>query len=301
VSRLASTALAFVACGIPCFLPAQPVGVRATDVFIVAHQDDWQLFMGDVAFKGVRRGNRAIFIYLTAGDENRGSGYWRARERAALQSTRLAAAAPADSAFNCGPVTVLTHATERCSIANTVSYFLRLPDGGRGGSGFEHNSFQSLRKLRAARIAGIKAVDGTSVFRDWNDLTSTIEQLIRRELPAGTSVAVHTNDPNPVVNPRDHSDHRMAGLVGAQLKKDRGWALIYYVGYAIAGRPDNRSRAQIRQKTALFLVYDREMLLADPAWATYAERPRFYSMCMLRTYARKVRGRPLAVSAGGAP
>lgn len=40
---------------------------------------------------------------------------------------------------------------------------------------------------------------------------------------------------------------------------------------------------QTREKTALFLVYDREMLIANRAWSSYAERPRFYSMCMLRT------------------
>ncbi len=300
MSRLATIALALVASGSPCFLAAQVVGGRTTDVFIVAHQDDWQLFMGDVAFKGIRRGNRAVFIYLTAGDENRGAEYWMARERAALQSTRLAAAAPADSAIPCVSVTVHKHNVRRCAIANTASWFLRLPDGRRNGGGFAQNKFQSLRKLQARRVSPITAVDGSSAYRDWDDLTSTVRELVRRELSPGTSVTVHTSDPNAVVNPRDHSDHRMAGLVGARFKIDLGWALIYYVGYALAGRPDNRTPAQREQKTALFLVYDREMVLADRAWGTYVERPRFYSMCMLRTYARRVRGRTL-VSAAGAP
>ena len=79
----------------------------------------------------------------------------------------------------------------------------------------------------------------------------------------------------------------MAGFIGAIVRRESRWGLIYYVGYAIAARPDNRTRDQTRQKTALFLVYDREMLIANRRWSTYAERPRFYSMCMLRTYARK--------------
>lgn len=101
-------------------------------------------------------------------------------------------------------------------------------------------------------------------------------------------MTLHVNDPNAAINPRDHSDHRMAGLVAAGLRNNPGWGVIYYVGYALTGRPDNRSRSQAREKTALCLVYDREMLIANRTWSTYSERPRFYSMCMLRTYARKV-------------
>lgn len=265
---------------------------RPMDVFLVAHQDDWQLFMGDVAFKGVRRGNHSLFIYLTAGDENRGPGYWRARERAALQSTRLAANAAADTgAIRCASVVVLSHTVQRCTIANTVSYFMRLPDGRRDGYGFEHNAFQSLRKLHAGRISAVGAVDSTATYTGWNDLTTTIREAVIRERRAENPVTLHTSDPNVAINPGDHSDHQLAGLAAARVRSTSDWSLIYYVGYALAARPDNRSRIQAREKTALFLVYDREMLLANRAWSTYAERPRFYSMCMLRTYARKVQRR----------
>jgi hypothetical protein len=248
--------------------------------------------MGDVAFKGIRRGNHTVFIYLTAGDDNRGLSYWATREKAALQSTRLAANVRADSgAVACAATSVNTHVIQRCAIANTVSYFMRLPDGRRDGAGFEHNAFQSLRKLHAKKISAVTAVDTTATYRGWSDLSGTIQALIRRELVVGSAVTVHVNDPNAAVNPRDHSDHRMAGLVGADLRKNSGWGLIYYVGYALATRPDNRTPAQVEQKTALFLVYDREMLLANREWSTYSKRPRFYSMCVLRTYARKFAGR----------
>lgn len=262
---------------------------RPTDVFLIAHQDDWQLFMGDVVFKGVRRGNHSIFVYLTAGDENHTTEYWRTRERAALKSTRIAAAAPDTATVTCASVRVLTHAIQRCTIANTTSYFLRLPDGGRDGSGFAHNAFQSLRKLRSTRISAIGAVDTTATYSGWSDLIATVEEIIRRERIAGSPITVHANDPNAAVNPGDHSDHQLAGLVATAMRTRAPAEVIYYVGYALAARPDNRTRAQTREKSALFLAYDREMLIANRAWSTYAERPRFYSMCMLRTYARKVR------------
>ena len=258
-------------------------------MFIVAHQDDWQLFMGDVAFKTARRGNQLVFVYLTAGDENQSSDYWRTRERAALQSTRLAAGLSADTgATECTNVVVPSHVIRRCAIANTVSFFMRLPDGGRAGSGFERNAFQSMAKLRAQKISAMRTVDSTATYSSWSDVVSTVRELVRRERPAGSPVRLHANDPNPAINPRDHSDHRIAGFIGVALRKETGWRTIFYIGYALAARPDNRSRAQARQKIALFLVYDREMLIANRRWSTYAERPRFYSMCMLRTYARQV-------------
>ena len=261
-------------------------------MFIVAHQDDWQLFMGDVAFKAARRGNHLVLVYLTAGDENQATDYWRTRERAALQSTRLAAGISADTgATECTSSVVQSHAVRRCQMANTVSFFMRLPDGGRGGFGFERNAFQSMAKLRAKTISAIRTVDGSAAYSDWGDVVSTVRELVRREQPAASPVTLHANDPNPAINPRDHSDHRMTGFIGAALRKEKGWRTIFYIGYALAARPDNRSRSQARQKTALFLVYDREMLIANRGWSTYAERPRFYSMCMLRTYARQVRRR----------
>ncbi len=274
------------------FSPRQdvPSSPRPADVFIVAHQDDWQLFMGDVVFKGVRRGNQSVFIYLTAGNENQDREYWTTRERAALRSTRLAASATPESAtVTCAAVPVLNHTIRRCAVANTASYFLRLPDGRRNGSGFIHNAFQSLRTLHASRIPAITAVDTSAKYAGWSDVTATVGEIIRREQLRGSPVTVHANDPNAAINPGDHSDHQMAGLIATEMRARAPAEVIYYVGYALAARPDNRTRAQRREKSELFLAYDREMLIANRTWSTYAERPRFYSMCMLRTYARKVR------------
>ena len=267
---------------------------RPTDVFLVAHEDDWQLFMGDVVFKGVRRGNQSVLIYLTAGNENTDANYWRARERAALQSTRLATAVTDTGEVTCATVALLARRIQRCAIANTVSYFLRLPDGRRDGAGFAHNAFQSLRKLHSTKVSAVSAVDTSTTYTSWTDLIATVEEIIRRERPGGSSVTVHANDPNAAINPGDHSDHQMAGLVATAMRTKVSAEVIYYVGYALAARPDNRTRSQAGQKSALFLAYDREMLIANRAWSTYSARPRFYSMCMLRTYARKVRALPTA-------
>jgi LmbE family N-acetylglucosaminyl deacetylase len=260
------------------------------DVFVVAHEDDWQLFMGDVAAKQLRAGDSVSFIYLTAGDDGRDSLYWRTRERAALLSTRVAIGRDAsDSAeVRCSMTTVLDHAVRQCVVANTKSYFLRLPDGKRNGMGFASNDYQSLRKLRGKKILVVNAVDGSATYNGWEDLTSTIGNIVGSN-SSDRDVVVHANDPSIAVNPHDHFDHRMTGLLVEDLRRTQPWKTQYYVGYAVATRAANRSTDEAREKTAIFLAYDKEMRRVNPKWSAYEEHPGFYSECMLRTYARKAR------------
>jgi LmbE family N-acetylglucosaminyl deacetylase len=259
------------------------------DVVVVAHQDDWQLFMGDVVARQIQSGKPVIFIYLTAGDDGRESLYWATRERGALESTRaaigLAATDSADS--HCVTANTLRHAMRRCTILNTASYFLRLPDGRRNGAGFAAHSYQSLRKLRSGRIASISPVDGSIDYDSWTDLTNTVAELIGKS-SVNRIVTVHTSDPSVVVNPHDHFDHRMAGLLVSDSRRKHKWNVMYYTGYALASRAPNRSNDQMREKTKLFTAYDRVMMQINTKWGAYREHPAFYSECMQRTYARKI-------------
>jgi hypothetical protein len=230
-----------------------------------------------------------VFIYLTAGDDGRDSLYWATRERGALESTRVAAglAAADPTRDQCSTTNVLQHAIRRCTIANTVSYFLRLADGRRNGSGFARRSYQSLRKLRSMRIASISAVDGSAAYVSWADLTNTVGELIG-ENSTDRILTIHTTDPSVVVNPHDHFDHRMAGLLVADLSRKHSWNVGYYAGYALASRAVNRSSEQMRVKSAVFMAYDRAMTEVNPKWSAYREHPAFYSECMQRTYVRRV-------------
>jgi len=258
----------------------------ARNVFVVAHQDDWQLFMGDVAVQAVRTGAPATFIYLTAGDDGRDSVYWNARERAAVRSTWVALrfeAMEPDSTL-CTSVPVLEHSIRKCVVGNTTSFFLRLPDGKRDGAGFTRHEYQSMRRLRIGKITSITAVDRSTSYLGWKDLVSTINALIPDT--AGFRSVVHTTDPSVVVNPHDHFDHRMAGRLVEELKRQRSLVVRYYVGYALATRADNRSNEQARLKTAIFNAYDQEMMRVNKNWSAYREHPVFYSECMRRTYAR---------------
>ena len=252
------------------------------DVAVVAHQDDWQVFMGDVLTQRLRSGNRGIFVYLTAGDDGLDSVYWQARERAALQSTRIAAAIPVTTPLACSAVQIRDHSIRKCSVGNTESFFLRLPDGKRDGKGFARYGYRSLRKLRANPGSEITAIDASTTYRGWTDLLTTVGAIIGRDSAAAT---IHTSDPNIVRNPHDHFDHRMAGLLVAELRKQHSLGAVYYVGYALATRAANRSNDQIQAKTALLLAYDREMTAVNQKWSAYQEHRAFYSECMQRTYA----------------
>ena len=281
--------VAALALGVSFDAHAQNSGAAPLNAVIVAHQDDWQLFMGDVVAQRVQAGHRVVFIYLTAGDDGRDSAYWTTRERGALRSTRIAASVVVgdSSADQCSIVRVLDHAIRKCTIGNTESYFLRLPDGHRNGIGFARHSYQSLRKLRRKRVTLISAVDGSAAYNGWADLKSTIDSLIG-ESSTTRPVTVHTSDPSVGVNPHDHFDHRMAGLLVYDSRRKNKWNVAYYAGYALATRAPNRTGEQVRQKTSLFRAYDNVMTQANPKWSAYRERPAFYSQCMMRTYVRHI-------------
>jgi LmbE family N-acetylglucosaminyl deacetylase len=250
-------------------------------MIVVAHQDDWQLFMGDILIQRLSSGNHGVFVYLTAGDDGRDSVYWQTRERAALQSTRIAAAIPVTAPLACSTVQIRDHWIRKCTVGNTESYFLRLPDGKRDGKGFARYGYRSLRKLRANPSSEMSAIDASTTYQGWTDLMTTVGAIIDRDSAA---VTIHTSDPSIVRNPHDHFDHRMAGLLVAELRKQHRLGAMYYVGYALATRAANRSNSQTQAKTALFLAYDREMTAVNNKWSAYHEHPAFYSECMQRTY-----------------
>jgi LmbE family N-acetylglucosaminyl deacetylase len=249
---------------------------------MVAHQDDWQLFMGDVLTQRLRAGNRGVFVYLTAGDDGRDSVYWQTRERAALGSTRIAAGTPVTEPLACSMVQIREHSIRKCTLRNIESYFLRLPDGKRDGRGFARYGYRSLRKLRAKPSSEISAVDASTTYRGWTDLMATVGAITNLDSPA---ITIHTSDPSIARNPHDHFDHRMAGLLVADLRKQHPLGAMYYVGYALATRAVNRSTAQTQAKTALLLAYDREMTAVNKKWSAYQEHRAFYSECLQRTYA----------------
>ena len=260
--------------------------------FVVAHPDDWQLFMGDVAAARIASGNPAVFIYVTAGGADRAERFWRARESGAyasvLAAENLSAPGQDQQRFSCGEVLMLGHAIHRCTFHSSVSYHLRLPDGNTDGSGFPNSRYQSLAKLRAARIDSMESVDGTAKYQSWADLRATLHQIVSVESKhAGhADFEMHTHDGDASRNPGDHSDHMAVAELASEAVMNLPSRLVQYSGYDIARRPANLTSKAAGAKALLFMSYDRQRLLADETWSAYSEFPRSYSAWLFRTYGR---------------
>src|SRR5687768_16068287 len=144
-----------------------------------AHPDDWQLFMNPNAWYDVQNpSNKVVFIYVTAGDAGAGLGngdrsqpYYLARENVAKLSVRFLAdaakppALPVDSV-----VSIAGHPIRRWLYRNTVSYFMRLPDGNPQGTGYVATAQQSLKRLHEGAIRTMTAIDNSTTYESWPDL-----------------------------------------------------------------------------------------------------------------------------------
>jgi hypothetical protein len=294
--RLRRVASILVAGAAPLFVPAP--AIRAQDpaplpAFVVAHPDDWQLFMGDVAFEQVASGTRVVFVYLTSGGADQPTPYWQARERGARASVYAAAnaaeSAPAEGVeSSCAQVQVRGHRIQRCGHRNTVSYHFRLPDGNLDGSGFAVTQMQSMAKLRAGAMAHMAAVDSSTTYDGWNDLRETVRAVLADEATGAGPVALRLqcSDPDSTRNPGDHSDHVTAGRLVGEIAPSLEASVTRYAGYDIRNRPANLSVRAAMSKALVFMAYDRQRLLADGKWSAYAEDPPAYSAWLFRTYAQ---------------
>ncbi|GAB3827391.1 hypothetical protein GCM10028821_11070 [Hymenobacter jeollabukensis] len=238
-----------------------PSGNNAS-VFITAHQDDWQLFMGSRAYDNVQRHRKVVFIIITAGQGDQpADAYWKAREQGCLNSARTAC----DPSVTTLPqpvystVTVRGHAIAASYYRNTVVYFLRLPDGGGRGLGFDFCNFQTLAKLRNGQGGPLKALDGSTQYDSWNDLTTTVRDIIRREIRPEWTLWVHSPNPDTRANRNDHADHISAGLITGTATQGMDCRRLLYCGYDIRNRAVNLNEAQKAKQTAMFAAYCQAM------------------------------------------
>jgi hypothetical protein len=219
--------------------------------YVVAHQDDWQLFYGQQAFSDLQEPNsRVVFIYTTAGDAGEPPQWWRARERGAVAAQVLpggGAAPNADRAvINGHPITIY-------DAGRFISYHMRLPDGNVTGDGFPSTRHASLRKLQSGEISGIGAVDGSTTYHGWDDFCATLHAIIEREGWDGNTW-LNAADWSWTCSPEDHSDHKATGdavkeIIGNRLNR------LWFVTYSTSSRPANLIDGQRARKASVFWAY----------------------------------------------
>ncbi len=200
-------------------LPRETPPTPALSVFVVAHPDDWQLFMNPDAFHAMDNPQeKAVFVHVSAGDAGEGVGgeptpYYLAREEGALRAIRfMANAANATAALGADtqPAAVERggHKVARHTYANAVAYFLRVHDGNIvNGSEFQEHPL-SLQRLRSGASAETMAIDGSARYVGWADFVATLEAVIVSELAPGTALNLHIAELEESRNPGDHPDHR---------------------------------------------------------------------------------------------
>ena len=274
-----------LAVGLLLPLTAQADDARLYDkasFYFAAHQDDWQLFMNPSAFLDVRGGARTktVFVHLTAGDAGVGLGlrgrkhpFYLARENGAEAAIRFMADAnemPVEKVAE--RKTFNGHSIYSVSYRNTVSYFLRVPDGNGTGSGYPETGNQSLRRLADGQSDRLRAIDGSTVYRGWDDLTSTLRALIDYERTGAPAVQINVSETDPVINPGDHSDHQMTAKAALDATKNLACARRqYFVDYASGGLPENLDAKQRDMESAVFAVTAAGIRALDhsSAWHHY--------------------------------
>lgn len=257
---------------------------RKVSFYVVAHEDDWQLFMNPSAFEDVAGGAAAtVFIHVTAGDDGMGTGtggrkqpYYLARENGAVSAIRLMVGTdwhpPVDGAS--GWVTLNGHAIYRASYGSATAYFLRLPDGNGSGAGYKATGYQSLERLAHGDIATISAVDGSTVYHGWSDLVATMKEIVDHERAGATLIQLDVADPNAKLNAGDHSDHRMAAKAALDAAKDLACVRrMYFVEYATSKLPPNLKPFERDMQSAAYAATVAGELAFDHAmsWQHYDE------------------------------
>lgn len=233
--------------GFPRETPPTP----ALSVFVVAHPDDWQLFMNPAAFHAMNEPHeKAVFVHVSAGDAGRGvtgepTPYYLAREEGALRAIRfMANAANATAALGADtkPETVERggHKVARHTYANAAAYFLRVHDGNIvNGNDYQEHPL-SLQRLRSGASAETMAIDGSARYAGWSDFVATLEAVIASELAPDTALNLHIAELDERRNPGDHPDHRAVAFAMEEIAARLPCARVRrYEEYATRDRKPN--------------------------------------------------------------
>ncbi|MFI4961880.1 MAG: hypothetical protein ACHP82_10575, partial [Hyphomicrobiales bacterium] len=223
---------------------------------------------------------KTVFVHMTAGDAGLGIGsdgrkhpFYLARENGAETAIRFMADAddiPADRIA--AHISFNGHSIYRVSYRNTVSYFLRVPDGSPQGTGYEGTGFQSLKRLADGDNNILSAIDGSTVYHGWNDLVSTVRKIVDFERGRAGAVQFNVAELDARINPNDHSDHLMTAKAALDAVQDLACVRrVYYVDYASSRLPENLNAQQRDMESSVFAVTLAGVLAFDhrTSWHHY--------------------------------
>lgn len=226
--------------------------------YVVAHADDWQLFMYPNVLNDLAAPNsKLVFIITTAGDAGLNHRYWQAREEGAKSSVRFFLASRVNIIESEGVEEFNTHPIYYWNANNAVFYFLRLPDGNLDGSGFASDNFQSLSKLNAGTINTITAVDNSTTYYSWFDFYTTLQTVFLTESDGILNRWINYLNPDVSVNPNDHADHAATGMAIQRMNILKEFHRALFIGYSVSNTAEKLQGADIFWKTGMFAAYEK--------------------------------------------
>jgi LmbE family N-acetylglucosaminyl deacetylase len=255
---------AAVVCAV-AFLLAVVSTAKATEsctspaLYVVAHEDDSLLFQSPSVLQDIQSGRCVRTVFLTAGDAGRVQSYWSGREDGV--EAAYAQMAGVSNQWTGSQVTANGHSIhlETLTARPGISLlYMRLPDGGTNGDGYERYGFQSLAKLwrkgngGSPTISSISAVDGSTSY-SYQNLLDTLVDLIESFEPQQIYTQNYTVG---LVGP-DHSDHVGVGdfVQRAQEEYEDPHRLVGFKDYEISSEPQNVFGELLGAKSFAFYTY----------------------------------------------
>jgi hypothetical protein len=188
--------------------------------------------------------------------------FYSAREKGSVYSSKFASDFQ-DTNNIMGPigavpisqkVLINKHPITKYSYRNIVNYFFRLPDGNMDGSGFPLTGNVSLMKLRKGLISSITAVDSSTTYNGWGDLTQVILQIIMSEKLSNSQVWVNSASvDDSIYNPGDHSDHYYSSYAVRDAVVNSLWiGITGFMDYNSSNQNPNLFPFQVENASALF-------------------------------------------------
>lgn len=237
------------------------------DIFIHAHPDDIELFMGIAAKKAIEKGHRVVMLLATVGDggakfrllksvNGKTVRYYEGRLIAHDEAIKYLLNTKQNVATHCELIGghVLTYEI----FNNQVwSYNLRLPDGYRG-IGFESNQYETLEKLYKGEITSIHAIDDNH-YRSLDDLKNTIQDLLLTHTKIYPNITFHIPEYDEEKNKGAHSDHFYVSRLMNDIIKSGVFGAVsvnMYSDYINGTKPKNLSADDEQFHLALNKVID---------------------------------------------
>jgi LmbE family N-acetylglucosaminyl deacetylase len=234
---------------------ARAATCTSQQLYIVAHEDDALLFQSPDLLDAIKSGLCVSTVYVTAGDAGDVEAYWTGREDGANAAYADMAGVPDNwtkGVTNAADHDIVTY-TLSSGAPNVRQLFMRLPDGGVDGSGFNCYGEESLQKLWTGEINTIHPVDGSQSYTS-QDLTATLTALMTAIHPDIIRVQDYLGS---FGHGADHSDHYGSAYYAraAHQQYTPEHTFTGYEGYGTAALPENVSGSDLTAKQNAFYAY----------------------------------------------